>query len=101
MMKQSLRMAFSIILVLSLVTACSHDIGEIENQNYATAVGVDFRDGKYYVYIQMLGLASVAKREGGDKGPAEVYVSETSGATFMMHFSKLIIQRKNGFFGHM
>lgn len=87
-MKQRLRMAFSIILILFLVTACSHDIGEIENQNFATAVGVDFRDGKYYVYIQMLGLTSIAKREGGEKGPAEIYVSKTTGATFIDAFFK-------------
>ncbi|MBU8918924.1 Ger(x)C family spore germination protein [Bacillus sp. FJAT-29953] len=87
-MKRSLLMAFSIILILSLVPACSHDIGEIENQNFATAIGVDFRDGKYYVYIQMLGLTSVAKREGGGNLPPEVYVSKTSGATFIDAFFK-------------
>jgi spore germination protein KC len=87
-MKRSLLMAFSIILVLLLVTGCGHDIGEIENQNFATAVGVDFRDGKYHVYIQMLGLTSVAKREGGTPVPPTVYVSETSGATFIDAFFK-------------
>lgn len=87
-MKRRLLMAFSILLVLLLVPACGHDIGEIENQNFATAVGVDFRDGKYHVYIQMLGLTSVAKREGGAKVPSEVYVSETSGATFIDAFFK-------------
>ncbi|MCM3768468.1 Ger(x)C family spore germination protein [Neobacillus niacini] len=87
-MKRRLLMAFSILLVLLLVPACGHDIGEIENQNFATAVGVDFRDGKYHVYIQMLGLTSIAKKEGGAKVPSEVYVSETSGATFIDAFFK-------------
>lgn len=89
-MKQKSIMLFCTILFLclSLVTACDHDIGEIENENFATAIGVDYRDGEYFVYIQMLGLSSVAKREGGEKAPPEVYISETSGATFIDVFFK-------------
>ncbi|MCM3668689.1 Ger(x)C family spore germination protein [Mesobacillus maritimus] len=89
-MKRKSVISCSVILFLCLlfVTACEHDIGEIENQNFATAIGVDYRDGEYYVYIQMLGLTSVAKSEGGEKGPADVYVSETSGKTFIDAFFK-------------
>ncbi|MEC1524563.1 Ger(x)C family spore germination protein [Neobacillus niacini] len=89
MQRKSL-MAYSTILVLCLllVNACSHDIGEIENQNFATAIGVDYRDGEYYVYIQMIGLSAVAKKEGSDKAPPEVYVSETRGKTFIDGFFK-------------
>ncbi|MEH7380447.1 Ger(x)C family spore germination protein [Bacillus sp. JJ1533] len=78
----------NLFLCLVLVTACNNDIGEIENQNFATAIGVDYRNGEYYVSIQMIGLSSVAKREGGEKGPPEVYVSETSGKTFIDAFFK-------------
>jgi spore germination protein KC len=77
-----------IILFLLSVTSCDHDIGEIENQNFATAIGVDYRDGEYFVYIQLLGLSSVAKTEGGDKAPPVVYISETSGKTFIDAFFK-------------
>jgi spore germination protein KC len=89
-MKRKSMMTCSAILVLCLLlsTACEHDIGEIENQNFATAVGVDYRDGEYYVYIQMIGLGSVAKNEGGEKPPPEVYVSETKGKTFIDGFFK-------------
>ncbi|MFS0864887.1 Ger(x)C family spore germination protein [Fredinandcohnia sp. 179-A 10B2 NHS] len=76
----------TLALCLLLLTSCENDIGEIENQNFATAVGVDFRDGKYYVYIQLLGLNNVAKREGGSVAPPDVYVSETTGATFIDAF---------------
>lgn len=89
-MKRKLLMACSIIFYFCLIfiTACENDIGEIENQNFATAIGVDYRDGKYHVYIQMLGLGSVAKSEGGVKAPPEIFVSETSGATFIDAFFK-------------
>lgn len=41
-MKRKSMMACSTIIVLCLlfVTACETDIGEIENQNFATAIGV-------------------------------------------------------------
>lgn len=77
-----------LILFLHVLTACENDIGEIENQNFATAIGVDYRDGQYYVYIQMLGLSAVAKSEGGEKAPPTAYVSVTSGATFIDAFFK-------------
>lgn len=87
-MKRITMIACSINLVLCLfvLTACENDIGEIENQNFATAIGVDYRDGEYYVSIQMIGLNSIAKTEGSDKGPPQVYVSETSGKTFIDAF---------------
>jgi spore germination protein KC len=87
-MKKRLMMLISTILFLVSLTACDLDIGEIENQNFATAIGVDYRDGEYYVYIQMLGLGNVAKSEGGEKAPPDVYVSETSGKTFIDAFFK-------------
>lgn len=77
-----------LIFCSTILTACENDIGEIENQNYATAIGVDYRDGEYYVYIQMLGLSSVARNESGKKAPVEVYVSETKGKTFIDGFFK-------------
>lgn len=85
-----LQKSLIIILIYCLfsLTSCENDIGEIENQNFATAIGVDYRDGEYYVYIQMLGLSAVAKSEGGQKAPAEVYVSETKGKTFIDGFFK-------------
>ncbi|WP_053363342.1 Ger(x)C family spore germination protein [Bacillus sp. FJAT-27251] len=89
-MKRKSMMGISsmIIFCLFFMAGCDIDVVEIERQNFANAIGVDYRDGKYYIYIQMLGLSSVAKRESGEKAPPEVYVSETSGATFIDAFFK-------------
>lgn len=76
------------VLCLLFTSGCENDVGEIENQNFATAIGVDYREGEYYVYIQMIGLSSVAKREGGEKTEPDVYVSVTSGKTFIDGFFK-------------
>ncbi|MDR4886792.1 Ger(x)C family spore germination protein [Fredinandcohnia sp. QZ13] len=87
-MKRKITCSITFFLCLVLVTACNNDIAEIENQNFATAIGVDYQDGNYLLSIQMIGLTSVAKSEGGEKGPPEVYVSQTSGKTFIDAFFK-------------
>lgn len=86
--KSMLACCITIVIGLTMVTSCDNDIGEIENQNYGTAIGVDFRDGKYFIYIQLIGLGAVAKSETGQKSPPEVYVSKTSGKTFIDAFFK-------------
>jgi spore germination protein KC len=84
------KMALTSVLILCLLflTACQTDIGEIENQNFATAIGIDYRDGQYYIYIQTIGLSAVAKSDSGDKAPADIYISETKGKTFIDGFFK-------------
>ncbi|MGD6842489.1 Ger(x)C family spore germination protein [Bacillus infantis] len=82
------KFAIALMAIILLFSATACDIAEIENQNFATALGVDYQDGKYHLYIQMLGLGSVAKSEGGEKAPPEVYVSESSGETFIDAFFK-------------
>ncbi|WP_071392851.1 Ger(x)C family spore germination protein [Bacillus tuaregi] len=81
-------LTITVCLCLLVVTSCSNDIGEIEQQNYATAIGVDYENGEYVIYIQMIGLESIAKSEGGDKSSPKVYVSKTTGKTFIDGFFK-------------
>ncbi|MED3553299.1 Ger(x)C family spore germination protein [Cytobacillus praedii] len=76
------------LLSLLLTTGCSNDINEVQNLNFATAIGVDFKDNKYHIYIQMLGLSSVAKTEDATNAPPQVYLSETIGETFIDAFFK-------------
>ncbi|WP_419393850.1 Ger(x)C family spore germination protein [Cytobacillus praedii] len=73
---------------LLLISGCSNDINEVQNLNFGTAIGVDFKDDKFHIYIQMLGLNSIAKTEGGDTPPPQVYISETIGETFIDAFFK-------------
>jgi spore germination protein KC len=81
-------LSFILMFCLVLLVACETDIGEIENENFATAIGVDYRDGQYYIYIQTIGLSAVAKSDSGNKGPVDIYVSETKGETFIDGFFK-------------
>ncbi|WP_096201709.1 Ger(x)C family spore germination protein [Bacillus sp. FJAT-45350] len=73
------------VIILVFFTGCKMDIKEIQNLNYATAIGVDYKDGKYNIYIQMVDFNSVAKTEGGVTSP-QVLVSESTGSTFIDAF---------------
>ncbi|MBD7936430.1 Ger(x)C family spore germination protein [Cytobacillus sp. Sa5YUA1] len=57
-----------IIMITPLLTAC-WDSHEPERQMYAHGLGVDYKDNKYTVYVQIINLSLLAKSEssGGDK----------------------------------
>nr|WGE04790.1 hypothetical protein P5640_19930 [Bacillus subtilis] len=40
---------------------------EVQNMNYATAVGIDYVDDQYTLYVQLLDFSTVAKLEGQQK----------------------------------
>ena len=82
-MKRLLNKILYISLCIFLVTlsGCG-DIKELQYLNYATAIGVDYRDGKYYSYIQLIGLDTIAKSEGAVSEKATMWVSEAVADTF-------------------
>ncbi|WP_226617635.1 Ger(x)C family spore germination protein [Cytobacillus firmus] len=83
-LRKGLLMAVAFLILVSQ-TGCT-DIKEMKDLNYATAIGVDYKDGKYHTYIQMVDLMKVAKTEGGDTSPAKMWVSEAEGETFNSAF---------------
>lgn len=71
-----------IFVTLFLTSSC--DIGNIQDQNYATAIGIDYKNGQYQVFIQMLSFNAVAKKEGGATGEeAKMVISKTEGETLI------------------
>lgn len=52
----------SILLVLPLLTSC-WNAKELEHMFYAHAVGIDYLDGKYNVYVQILDFSTLSKQE--------------------------------------
>lgn len=77
-----------IIIYIFLLFGCESDMKEIEHLNYPTAIGVDFIDNKYHLYIQLVGLDSIAETEG-QKGPPQTYVSETTANSLIDAFFKV------------
>ncbi|MCG1023748.1 Ger(x)C family spore germination protein [Sutcliffiella horikoshii] len=80
-MRVNLQVMMKALLVMSLLflTSCS-DIKEVQNMNYVTAIGVDFKDDEYIGYIQLISFSS--QGENGSSREPSVWVSETKGKTF-------------------
>ncbi|WP_165769146.1 Ger(x)C family spore germination protein [Virgibacillus profundi] len=79
-MKQIRKLSIGILLLVSL-TGC-WDEKEIGEHNYATAIGIDYKEEKYLLYVQMLDFSNVAKQEGQKQSEeAPLYIGKSSGAT--------------------
>ncbi|MDR6552122.1 Ger(x)C family spore germination protein [Paenibacillus qinlingensis] len=101
MMKMWLKLTVSAFLLTSL-TGC-WDLKTIQDTNYMTAIGFDYKDGKYIVYGQMLDFASVAKQEGGQSAQLPlIWVGKEEGATVSEAFNKLYrTSQQRVFWGHV
>ncbi|WP_404447084.1 Ger(x)C family spore germination protein [Sutcliffiella horikoshii] len=69
-----------LVMTLFFLTSCS-DIKEVQNLNYVTAIGVDFKDDEYIGYIQLISFSSQGGNGSSSSEPS-VWVSETKGKTF-------------------
>ncbi|MFC5406177.1 Ger(x)C family spore germination protein [Cohnella soli] len=88
-MKRSLKVVLVMIAGLLFGTGCTTDVKDIERLNFASALGVDYKDGKYHGYIQFIDFQSVAKSTEGQKGPARIWVGEGIGNSFEEAFFEL------------
>ncbi|MFT9496922.1 MULTISPECIES: Ger(x)C family spore germination protein [Bacillota] len=71
--------AFFLLLTL---TGCWGK-NEVQNTNYATAVGIDYVDGQYTLYVQLLDFSTVAKLEGQQKAEQPpVWIGKGEGSSF-------------------
>ncbi|MEK5064306.1 Ger(x)C family spore germination protein [Cytobacillus sp. FSL R5-0596] len=72
---------FVFLLLLNLTGCWSRY--EVQNMNYATAVGIDYINDKYTVFVQLLDFTTVAKLEGQQKEEQPpVWVGKGQGASF-------------------
>ena len=71
--------AIALLLVPLMTTGC-WDIKHVQDINYVAAIGVEYAEGKYDVYVQMLDFSSVAKMETGKPtAPVPVWIGKGSG----------------------
>ncbi|WP_121605633.1 Ger(x)C family spore germination protein [Virgibacillus sp. Bac332] len=70
-----------LFFILIVIVGCS-DVKEIQNKNYATAIGIDYKDDKYITYVQMVSLSGLSNAEGATNTPPDVFVSQSSAKTF-------------------
>ncbi|WP_216827789.1 Ger(x)C family spore germination protein [Alkalihalobacterium elongatum] len=81
-MKKDLKFLLVILTSISLFFSSGcRDVKEIQHLNYATAIGVDYKDGKYYSYIQFVSFEGIARTEG-QTTEGSVWVSEAVADSF-------------------
>ncbi|MFE5318201.1 Ger(x)C family spore germination protein [Paenibacillus sp. NPDC056579] len=87
-----------------LMLAGCWDVKTIQDINYTTAVGLDYEEGQYIVYVQLLDFANVAKQEGGGKPTQQspVFVGRGEGITLGAAFNEVTkAAQQQMFWGHV
>lgn len=80
----------AILLIFSLLCGC-WDNKEIQDINYVTALGLDYVDNQYILYIQMLDFSYVAKSESGkSKNPPQIWTGKSTGKTLNQAIGNII-----------
>lgn len=72
----------AVLLLPFFLTGCWSKY-EVQNMNYVTAVGIDYADGQYIIYAQLLDFSTVAKLEGQQKSEQPpVWIGRGKGISF-------------------
>lgn len=81
MMRKGIKL-FGLLVLLAVPSGCWNSI-DIQAVSFVTVVGLDYVDGKYVAYNQVLNFSNVAKSETVETGKeVPVWISKTSGDTF-------------------
>ncbi|MDM5248120.1 MULTISPECIES: Ger(x)C family spore germination protein [unclassified Lysinibacillus] len=99
-MKKKIVLIVSLTAVL-LLSGC-WDVTEPQRMYYVDGIGVDFKDGQYEIYMQIINFANVAKSEAPSPQTAQAEIGFAKGKTMEEAFFKLYrsIDQKI-FWGHM
>ncbi|TQR28967.1 Ger(x)C family spore germination protein [Lysinibacillus sphaericus] len=99
-MKKKFMLIVSLTAVL-LLAGC-WDVKEPQRMYYIDGIGIDYKDGQYEIYMQIINFANVAKSEGPTPQAAPSEIGFAKGKTMEEAFFKLYrsIDQKV-FWGHM
>ncbi|MED1782307.1 Ger(x)C family spore germination protein [Brevibacillus fortis] len=94
-------MALVISFVFIFILEGCWDAKEIENQNYITAFGVDYKNGSMEVFAQILNFESTAKTEG-IVSKAKISVGRGQGTSFIAAMEQISkSSQRREFWGHV
>ncbi|MEY8189625.1 Ger(x)C family spore germination protein [Peribacillus simplex] len=68
------------VLSIALLSGC-WDTKDIQDIQYISAMGIDYQNGQYVIYVQVTSFAGVAKQEGLEPKPTTVWVAKGRGET--------------------
>ncbi|MCR8656579.1 Ger(x)C family spore germination protein [Paenibacillus endoradicis] len=86
-----------------LVSGCSNtDVKSIEKLNYVSSIGVDYVDGNFHSYLQLLEFLTVAKTDFGQQSPPKIWIGEGIGLSFEESLFDLYrTSQEKIYWGHM
>jgi spore germination protein KC len=96
-------MKWTVLALILLALPGCWDLKNIQDINYITAVGIDYKDGKYLLYAQLLDFSNVAKQEGGgSRQNASIWVGKGEGQTISEAINDLYnSSQQKTFWGHV
>ncbi|MFJ7753559.1 Ger(x)C family spore germination protein [Peribacillus muralis] len=90
-----------IVPLLLLLSGC-WDEKTIQDFHYITAIGIDFKDGEYIVYAQLVDFAAVAKTEAKPTQNPPVYVGREKGRSISTAVNQLMHNTQQALYiGHV
>lgn len=93
-----------ILLTIPLILLLSGcwDEKTIQDFHYITALGIDYKDGEYIVYAQLVDFASVAKTEAKPTENPPVYVGKQKARSMSLAINKLMRNTQQALYiGHV
>ena len=97
----SRKLGVILFLPLVLLSGC-WDVDEPERMLYIHGIGVDFKDGKYEVYVQIINFANTAKSEAPSTELPQSEVGYATGKTLDEAVHKLYLTMdEKVYWGHM
>ena len=93
----------SMLFVLLLVLPGCWNSKDIQTMDYATAIGVDYQDGKYITYVQFLNFSIVGRNENVQVGKAfPNWIARGEGETLSQSLSSIYAtSQMRVFWGHV
>lgn len=76
------------LLPALLLQGCWDEI-DMTDQGYVSALGVDYVDGQYVVYTQLIQFKAIAKQKGAGPGNGNVWVGTAKGKTLLTAMGNL------------
>ncbi|SFF19207.1 germination protein, Ger(x)C family [Paenibacillus catalpae] len=78
------RIAVLCLLVVPVLQGCANS-RDIQNLAYVTALGIDYEDGKYKTYVQVLNFSNIARSENTQLGTeVPIWIGKGEGKTLAL-----------------
>ncbi|MDP9702251.1 Ger(x)C family spore germination protein [Paenibacillus polysaccharolyticus] len=78
-------------LLLCIMTTGCWSAYEIQQVDYAKAIGIEYKDGMYHIYVQTLDFSSIAKTDNSGKSSESppIWVGHAQGKTMSLAMNEL------------